>query len=361
MSMYLFVPGVSGSTTAKGYEQWIPILAMDWGAGRIIETAPGNVVDRTRSNTTGLEMEIIKQMDQASPLLFAHVWGGKAIPEMQIHACYGGPNAFVPYLQCTLSNVMVSEYSAHIDADDALELIALNYTDVEYSYTEYDSQGLPGSPSRVQGQIGSQPNAAAYVRREIKAGTEEGFKLFVATVYGEMAGVRHSRELVWQAVGSVIVNRVRKSIWHRFKTTDGIIKFIGFDAYMNPQKIKNWDDVNFKTLPVKRHEQFIKAWAILHKQNINKNPALNQDEFFKLVAMQKALHSVYYQHKTITDANHYYSPRGMFGRTPSFLVGIDKPEQYRVFLPGLNENEIKLYKIPSRVERRLVPNAGKKK
>ena len=65
MAIYLYIPGIPGSTSAKGYEQWIPILAMDWGAGRVIETASGNVADRICSNTSGVEMEIIKQMDQS--------------------------------------------------------------------------------------------------------------------------------------------------------------------------------------------------------------------------------------------------------------------------------------------------------
>ncbi len=46
----------------------------------------------------------------------------------------------------------------------------------------------------------------------------------------------------------------------------------------------------------------------------------------------------------------------MHGKTPSFLIGIDNPEQYRVRLPGLEHNDIILYHIPARVSRR----AGKK-
>ena len=278
MALYLYIPGVPGSTSAKGYEQWIPVLAMNWGVERIIATASGNVVDRIRSNSTGIEMEIIKPMDQASPLLFAHVWGGKAIPEVQIHACYAGADSFTPYLQCTLSNVMISEYSAHVDADSALELIALNYTDIENSYTEYDSQGLPDSSNRVQGQIGSKPSFASYINKQIRASTEEGFKLFVATVYGEMAGVHYSREVAWEAVGSVIMNRVGKGVWHRFKTPEEVIRNTGFDAYLNSNKIQNWDNVKFKVPPVKGHEQFIKAWASYHSQSINQRSPLNQKE-----------------------------------------------------------------------------------
>lgn len=361
MAMYLFVPGVSGSTTAKGYEQWISILAMDWGAGRIVETTSGNVADRIRSNTTGLEMELIKQLDKTSPLLFAHAWGDKAIPEVQIHACYGGPNAFVPYLQCTLSNVLVSEYSAHVDQDESLELVALNYTDIEYSYTEYDSQGLPNSPNRACAQIGSKPSLSTQCRREIRAGTEEGFKLFVATVYGEMTGVHNSPEKAWQAVGSVIINRVRNGLWRGDETTDAVIKNTGFDAYINPLKIKDWNAINFKAFPAKGHEQFIKAWAHLHLQKINHHLPLNKDEKDRIVRMRDVLEPVYYKRKTVTNANYYYSPRGMHGRTPSFLLGIENPEQYRVLLAGLNENEIKLYCIPAKVERRAGYKVRKKK
>ena len=175
---------------------------------------------------------------------------------------------FIPYLQYTLSNVMFSEYSAHVEADSTLELIGLNYTDIEHSYTEYNSLDESGSPSRVQAQIGSQPSFATYANRQIQAGTDEGFKLFLAVVYGEMAGVQGSPEKAWEAVGSVIMNRVGKGVWWRHRTVESIVNH-GFDAYMNNKKIKNWDNVNFGKPPVHGHEQFVKAWARLHSQKIN--------------------------------------------------------------------------------------------
>lgn len=336
---------------------------MNWGVERIIETPSGNVIDRIRSNSSGIEMEIIKPMDQVSPLLFAHVWGGKAIPEVQIHACYASVDSFIPYLQCTLSNVMVSEYSAHVDAESALELIALNYTDIENSYTEYDSQGLPDSSNRAQGQIGSKPSLFASTRKQIQARTKEGFELFVAVVYGEMAGARGSPEKAWEAVGSVIINRVGTNVWHRHHTVEYIIENTGFDEYVDPKRIKNWNNNKhfFDTPPVLKHEQFIKAWAYFHSQKINNAPALNLTEQDVLIRMKTLLEPIYYKRKTVTKANYYYSPKGMHGKTTSFLVNLVNPEQYRVYLAGLNDNELKLYNIPAKAERRANHKVVKKK
>ena len=69
--------------------------------------------------------------------------------------------------------------------------------------------------------------------------------------------------------------------------------------------------------------------------------------------MTANLYPIYYKGKRVTKANYYYSPRGMFGKTPSFLVGVVNPEQYRQKMAGLDENEIILYFIPPEVERRI--------
>ncbi|MBS0351722.1 MAG: hypothetical protein JSR33_11170, partial [Proteobacteria bacterium] len=198
---------------------------------------------------------------------------------------------------------------------------------------------------------GCQPSLATHVRRQIQARTPEGFRLFVATIYGEMAGVHRSPELAWKAAGSVIMNRVHTGIWHRYKTTDEIIAHTGFDAYANPDKI-NWNHVNLHSSFMKHHQQFLKAWATLHQQKMNSHLAMNPDERKLLDHMRLTLEDIYYKNKTITTANYYYSPRGMHGKTPSFLIGIDKPEQYQVKIAGLNEKDITLYDIPSKIERK---------
>lgn len=356
MVIYMSMPGIPGSTTAQGYNKWIPLSSLDCGVGRIIETAPGRVVDRIRSNALGTEMEITKSVDQTSPLLFIQACGGEAVPKVQIDVCYATTDGLIAYLQYILSNVLVSEYYASLDADGGnFEFVALNYTDIEISFIPQNALN-EGSPTRAQAQVGCRPSQSTHIRRQIQARTSEGFNLFVATVYGEMVGVKHAPTLVWQAVGSVIMNRVNTGIWHRYKTTDAIIAHTGFDAYTNPNRI-NWDNVNFNSHSVRNHQQFLKAWAALHHIPINHRNALVANEFDILTAIRTQLEDIYYKSKVITPANYYYSPRAMLGKLPSFLNHVDNPKQYQVFIPGIDENEIKLYYIPTKIERK----AGRKK
>ncbi|MBS0351664.1 MAG: type VI secretion system tube protein Hcp, partial [Proteobacteria bacterium] len=160
----------------------------------------------------GTEIEIIKSIDQSSPLLFSEVCGGPAIPEVKIDLCHSSTDGFVMYLQYILNNVFVSGYHLHVDAEGQYELITLNYTDVEMSFIPMDSSSQLESPVSVRAQVGCWPHLATYIRQKILAKTPEGFNLFLAAVYGEASGVHHGREAAWRAVGSVIINRINSGI-----------------------------------------------------------------------------------------------------------------------------------------------------
>lgn len=347
----MFIPSVAGSTTAQGYNQWIPLSSIDCSVGRMINITSGRVTDRIRSTALSTEMEITKRMDQSSPLLFSQVCGGPAISEVKIDVCRAATNGLVTYLQYVLSNVFLSEYSAFCDTENGhLELITLNFTDIEISFILYDSSDEPISAVRAQVTAGCQPSQATQTRRKIQARTPDGFNLFVATVYGEAAGVHHHGTAAWQAVGSVIINRIHSGIWHRYHTPDDIIKHTGFDAYLNTRSI-DWDHVNFNNHHIGNHQQFLKAWATLHHdQKINHHNAMTTPERTLLRKMELALSNVYNGHP-ITNANYYYSPRAMYGKQPSFLTSLENPEQYKVSIPGVQEHDFKFYYIPAKVER----------
>ncbi len=350
--MYMLMPKIPSATTAKGYQQWIPLFSLDCGVGRKIETAPGRVSDRIHSDALGMEMEIIKPIDQSSPLLFSEVCGGPAIPEVKVDMCHSSTDGFIVYLQYILSNVLVSGYHLHVDEGSQYELITLNYTNIEMSFIPENASDQ--SPIRAQAQVGCWPSLATHIRRKILARTPEGFNLLVATVYGEAGGTHHGHETAWRAVGSVIMNRVNKGIWHHYHTSNDIIRHTGFNAYMNPNKI-NWDKVNFNNHYIRNHQQFLKAWATLHAQGINHHPAMTRQEENTLTRIKTALRDIYQGHPS-TKANYYYSPRSMPGKQPSFLSHLKNPEQYKVAVPGVLEHDFKFYFIPAHVERA----AGKK-
>ena len=185
--------------------------------------------------------------------------------------------------------------------------------------TEHDT---PASTARTQAAVGCQPNLATHLRRQIQTKTPQGLNLFVATVYGETAGVHQGSQTAWRAVASVIINRIHSGIWYRYLTSDDIIKHTGFDAFVDPKNI-NWNHVNFNSRHVRNHQQFLKAWATLNNQKINNHDAMTKGEVALLNNMRTALTDIY-NGQTITQANYYYSPRSMHGKTPSFLVTFKK-------------------------------------
>ncbi|MBS0351636.1 MAG: type VI secretion system tube protein Hcp [Proteobacteria bacterium] len=127
--MDMLIPKIEGPITANGYQKWIPLFSLNCGVGRKIETAPGRVSDRIHSDALGTEMEIIKPIDQSSPLLFSEACGGPAISKVKIDMCHSSTDGLTMYLQYILSNVLVSGYHLHVDAESTYELITLNYTD----------------------------------------------------------------------------------------------------------------------------------------------------------------------------------------------------------------------------------------
>lgn len=371
MSIYMLMPGIPGSTTAQGYNQWIPLYSANCGVGRIINTVPGRTIDRIRSTAIGTEMEITKPLDQSSPLLFSQVCGGPALPEVKIDVCRTTSDGLISYWQYVLSNVLVSEYRLFCDEDGVIyELITLNYTNIEVSFIPYDSSNQPESPLRAAASVGCQPSLETHIRRQIQAKTPEGFNLFVATVYSEGAGVHNVA--AWQAIGSVIMNRINTGVWWRRKTSNEVIKHTGFDGYYNVNKV-DWDHLKFFDAAYLKahpnlmrgpagHQQFLKAWATLNKdQKINHQEAMTFKETTLLQEMSYSLRGIYNGH-TITKANYYYSPRTMsHGKQPSFLSGLKDPEQYKVVVPGVREHDFKFYYIPTAVERAAGEKAEEEK
>lgn len=118
--------------------------------------------------------------------------------------------------------------------------------------------------------------------------TEEEFHLLVATVWGEGAS---QSPAAWQAIASVIINRVGQPYWKKDgnnKSVTTIIKKTGFDA---AQSNKN--------------KAFFQAYHYLSGDK----SALNAYEKKVMEKMISLLKPIYYDKKTTTIANHYYSPK----------------------------------------------------
>jgi len=146
MSMYMQIQGIEGDVTAKGHEKWIQIQNLEFKTTRHLKTQPGRVIDREGSRPELSPIFICKQMDKTTPLIFSEACAGKAKASVKIHLCTTN-DTLMPYMEYTLSNVIVSSYALESIPDEyPHERFALNYDKIEMKYTPFDENHKAQSP-----------------------------------------------------------------------------------------------------------------------------------------------------------------------------------------------------------------------
>lgn len=299
MAIYMQAPGIKGNVTAVDHKDWIELESFNFGTERLIVTQPGNVYDRVRSSPLTTDMIVIKRLDQTSPQFFSQACVGGAIPEININVCQTA-NHYNPYLQYSLKNVLLSEYGILAETEKfPIEWLALNFTEIEKRYITHNEKQQPAGATSVQlkqastGCLYDNYSSIALIRRQLKIGSvcaDNDFLFFVATVYGEAGG---ASEAAYQAVASVIMNRVNNSIWakhHWNATPRSIIRHTGFDGRNDKQHSK------------------VSAY-FNHRSYRHHFPALNKFERKKMEKMIELLAPIYYKKMVTTDATYFYSPK----------------------------------------------------
>lgn len=151
------IDGIDGDVTTKGYEKWVEIEAVNFGVNRSISTSTGKTADRENTKTAVSEINVVKLADKTSPLIFMEACQGKAKKDIKIHVCQTGDKVS-PYIEYTLSNVLVSNYAidangvnqnagaAHGVSSVPKEKLSFNFDKIEMKYTPYNEKNDPGTP-----------------------------------------------------------------------------------------------------------------------------------------------------------------------------------------------------------------------
>lgn len=147
------------------------------------------------------------------------------------------------------------------------------------------------------------------------------FKLLIATVYGESVG---QGPAAWQAIASVIMNRVKGIEWRRLTTVTAVITQPGaFSAYYDP-RIQG-------PAPL-----FISVRNFLNKP-IGKSP-------IKLSELIQTVTPIYNKAQAVTtDAIYYYSPKNLI--TPDYIhKGLILGTVVEVQVKGVSTDDFKFFK-----------------
>ena len=157
MSIYMQIQGIDGNVSAKGHQNWIELESAGFNTKRNLSTQPGNISNREGSRPIVSEVTITKRMDKTSPLLFNESVVGTAKPQVLIDLTTTG-DSLTPYMQYTLSNVIVSGYTVNTDPatvdangnvvkkDYPTESVTLNFDKIEMKFTPFDQNHKPQSP-----------------------------------------------------------------------------------------------------------------------------------------------------------------------------------------------------------------------
>src|SRR3989344_5181660 len=134
MAIYIKIENIEGDVTAKGHKNWIQIQSFQLETKRHINHEPGRIADRENTRPTISEFILTKQMDKSSPYLFTEACVGKTKKEIKIDLCQTS-TSLTPYVQYTLSNVIVSSYEIHSEPKEhPKEKISLSFDKMEIKY-----------------------------------------------------------------------------------------------------------------------------------------------------------------------------------------------------------------------------------
>ena len=145
MSIYMNIDGITGNVSAAGHENWIEVHSLNWGVGRGIMTATGNVKDREASAPSISEVSVTKTMCPASPHLFTEACIGKG-KTIQIHLVKTDASNLETYMEYTLEDAVLSGYSVSSGGDRPTESLSINFTKVEMKFIPWKDDGTKDSP-----------------------------------------------------------------------------------------------------------------------------------------------------------------------------------------------------------------------
>jgi len=146
MGLYLKIDGIDGNATHETHKNWINIAAIDFNISRYITSNTGAVSNREGVQPAFSDLHISKYYDKSSIKLKQMASSGMPSKKTIIHfVTTGDPGE--TYLEITLNNTLLSNYTLSGGVDQMpQEQIALNFTDIEWKFTEYDQNNKAQSP-----------------------------------------------------------------------------------------------------------------------------------------------------------------------------------------------------------------------
>ncbi|GAA0611141.1 type VI secretion system tube protein Hcp [Paenochrobactrum glaciei] len=146
MGIYLNIEGAEGDASHEKHKKWIDVGSINFNISRFITSKTGAIASREGSQPAFSDINLSKRYDKSSIKLKQIAASGLASKKVEIHfVTTGDPGE--TYLEITLSNVLMSNYTMNAaGAYMPEENFSLNFTEIEWKFTEFDAENNAKSP-----------------------------------------------------------------------------------------------------------------------------------------------------------------------------------------------------------------------
>jgi type VI secretion system secreted protein Hcp len=146
---FLDIAGITGESTAKGFEGKVEIVSFSWGGSNAITVGSGT--GGMSGGKVSLScFNLMKRTDKASTDLFQGLCSGKHYATATVTMRKAGGEQ-LQYLTYKFTDVMVEsiQWSGSTGGDDTpVESLSLAYSKVEIEYKPQNANGSLGAPCR---------------------------------------------------------------------------------------------------------------------------------------------------------------------------------------------------------------------
>ncbi|HET8874753.1 MAG TPA: type VI secretion system tube protein Hcp [Casimicrobiaceae bacterium] len=150
---FIKIAGIDGESQDEQHKGEIDVLSWSWGmsgvSSRASSTNPSQPVGPL-ARACAREFTITKQVDKASPSLFANAATGTPIQNAVITVRKAGRGQ-QEFMTITLSNVVVSSVAQVGASDDSgpTESVSFNFSSVLITFTPQNADGSAGDPIKA--------------------------------------------------------------------------------------------------------------------------------------------------------------------------------------------------------------------
>jgi len=158
MAGYLKIGDIKGQAEDSDHKDWIELLSVGQTLRRPMSAGSGGQATRQQSAVECPPLQVTKQLDKSTPKLAEAVCDGKTFNEVEIHLCTSeGASGRKPYYKIKLKNVKVTDHALSASAQAGMgdtESLALNYTEIEWTYTSFKPDGSAAGDTKATWKVG---------------------------------------------------------------------------------------------------------------------------------------------------------------------------------------------------------------